>query len=212
MPSDGDWHRQIDGDPDLVAGLKPGAFHEGRLVGALLGVIRAWKPGRADLGYVKWLYVDPAFRRQGIAGALLEEAEDWFKSRGVQRLEYGASAPTYLLPGVWKGDAATRGLLESAGWTMPSERVSLHWPLDNVERDDVPLDGVEIQVCGEAALVEKVRRFIERTFSPSWARECAPALESRELARCQVALDAQTREVLGFAAVNTTNPNWFGPM
>lgn len=213
VPSEDDWHLQIDRDPDLASGLKLGAFCGNRLVAGLLGVHRPWKTDRADLGYVKWVYVEPAFRRRGIGRALLREAQTWFSSRGTRRLEYGAASPIYLLPGVWQEDAATRGLLEGEGWTMVSERISLRWPLDALAGADVsPPDGVEICICRDGGLAEAVRGFIERTFSLSWALECGPAFKSQGSARALVALDAGSQEVLGFAAIHTTNPNWFGPM
>ena len=136
----------------------------------------------------------------------------WFRAQGTARLEYGAASPIYLLPGVWEGDAATGGLLEDQGWTTASERISLRWPLDTLAHAaGSPPEGVEICVCRNGDQAEPVRGFIERTFSLSWALECAPAFELRGSARVLVALDARSQDVLGFAAIHATNPNWFGP-
>ena len=56
---------------------------EGRLVGYLLGEVRAFEFGSEPCGWVFAVGVDPARLRRGLAAALLDEACRAFRARGV---------------------------------------------------------------------------------------------------------------------------------
>ena len=72
---------QVISEPDC---LLIGAFGEG----AMLGLLRAsvWRETSVSV-CVDDLYVVSAFRRKGIARALMNEAEEWARKKGAQRLE-----------------------------------------------------------------------------------------------------------------------------
>jgi GNAT superfamily N-acetyltransferase len=88
-------------------------------VGALVGLV-CWRPERASgdwgdavpgVGYVSYVHVDPERWREGIAGSLLELAEEAMRGAGYERA---------LL---WTFEAApARHLYERRGWRPDSRR------------------------------------------------------------------------------------------
>ena len=42
---------------------------------------------RVSVGQIRWIYVDPKHRRQGLAQGLIAAAEEWMKNRGVRARE-----------------------------------------------------------------------------------------------------------------------------
>ena len=59
---------------------------EGRVVGYLLGDVRAVEFGSEECGWVFAVGVEPAWARKGFASALLAEAVRQFRERGVRRV------------------------------------------------------------------------------------------------------------------------------
>lgn len=53
----------------------------------------SWKELRAAAGFVHDVAVDPAFRRQGIASALMSAAIDWLREHGAPRVLLWTAAP-----------------------------------------------------------------------------------------------------------------------
>ncbi len=77
----------------------------GRIVGFLIGVIRDQAPVfvRSRHGYIVDIYVDPAFRRKGVGRKLVEAAEEWFASRGLDHVRLRVSAANDSGIAFWKG-------------------------------------------------------------------------------------------------------------
>ena len=61
-------------------GCLPAAWEGERLIG--FAAVRA----EGDVGYLSLIAVEPACRRQGVAGALLTAAEDWCRTQGLSRV------------------------------------------------------------------------------------------------------------------------------
>jgi aminoglycoside 6'-N-acetyltransferase I len=61
---------------------------EGRLLGFLEAGVRAHASGceSKNVGYLEGWYVEPSFRRRGIGGRLVEEAERWARSKGCTEM------------------------------------------------------------------------------------------------------------------------------
>ena len=59
---------------------------EGRVVGYLLGDVRAVEFGSEECGWVFAVGVEPTWARRGFASALLSEAVRRFRERGVRRV------------------------------------------------------------------------------------------------------------------------------
>lgn len=87
-----------DGFDAWVASLSPmlGRFamvvlaeYEGRIAGFLAGRVRALPAyfGGQPAGFVSDVYVDPDFRRRGIAEAMVHAGIQWFEESGITRIE-----------------------------------------------------------------------------------------------------------------------------
>ena len=62
------------------------AHENGRVVGYIVGEIRAWEFGQEPCGWVFTLGVDPEFNRQGVGKKMLDELTIWFKESGVNKM------------------------------------------------------------------------------------------------------------------------------
>ena len=207
-PTEADLRRHLWGDPDFEPALAAGLRRDGALRGFAVGVRRPWKAAREDAAFIKWLQLaDDAAPAAG--GALIAALTDGLRARGVTTLEYGASAPWYLVPGVPAEDAGLAGILRAAGWEARGERVSLVAELNSAPPEPPAPAGVKMEVAARASSAP-VRAFIGAHFGESWARESEPALAGAGGAFCSVAIG--DGEILGFAAMGAGNPNWFGPM
>ncbi len=74
---------------------------DGRLIGAVAAERRTTRPAL----FIRWLVVDPDFRRQGVASALMNTLE---ASSGVLRIDGMVD----------QQDAAAVGFWQSRGWTV----------------------------------------------------------------------------------------------
>jgi len=99
---------RLGGDLTVVVADDPGA--PGRLVACGAGTIvtRLPNPSHDDprVGYVQWMSTEPAFRRRGLARAVLRALLDWYEERGVDNVELHASpagAALYRSEGFWEG-------------------------------------------------------------------------------------------------------------
>lgn len=217
LPSRNDFLRQTTSDPDFEPGLLLFARRHGQLTGCVMGVRRPWKRSKEDLGFIKWVFVADAWRRQGIGRRLLTSCESAFRERAVRVLVYGSSAPQYLYPGVPESRTSLQRFLDACGWKRASERVSLYADLDSEPEFGANCEALlgahpaAFQLASEGEANE-VARFVRDHFTDSWAREVEPAWKRDHPAFCCVARDPGSRELVGFAAMNATNPAWFGPM
>ncbi len=205
-------------DPDFDPELFLGAFRGNRLTGAVFGVRRPWKNGQEDIGFIKYILVKKDNRRMGTGTRLLAVCESRLLKRGAGSLIYGASSPRYFFPGVPTESKGLCGLLESAGWDKQSERVSLFTYLDKTTVTRELLEKV-IQEKDAFRLSlatyedeQEVKDFVTGEFTVSWAQEACAAIHNTPAGFCSVLRDKESNTVIGFAAVNGTNPNWFGPM
>jgi GNAT superfamily N-acetyltransferase len=187
------------GDSDYQPECLLGAYADGVLVACGMGIIRPWRS--LDRGFIKFIHGAAA------RSLLLSELEQMLRRRGVKELVYGSSSPSYLSPGVPAADAVTQAMLLAAGWKKSSERLSLSVAVERVELPACSTVVTEVGAAERAATLH----FIEQNFSVSWAKESLPALHGEEQAFCVIVQQA-CGEIIGFAAMHATNPNWFGPM
>lgn len=65
------------------------------LVACGIGVITQVTPAHwlttGKLGYLQWFYTAPDFRRQGVAGRIVRQLQDWLLENGVHRAHLHAS-------------------------------------------------------------------------------------------------------------------------
>ena len=111
-------------DDDLVVVVAEDPDAPGRLVSCGAGTISERLPNpwhdTASVGYIQWMSTEPAFRRRGLARAVLDGIVAWFDERGVDNLELHAStegAPLYTSAGFWAG--STGLALRRRPWDPP---------------------------------------------------------------------------------------------
>ena len=97
-------------DPQLVFGLR----HQGRLIGAVAGVIRQDQDDRR-CGWMKLLAVDPAHRLRGVGRQLVMSLETLFQRRRATRMDT-VGHPGYFWPGVDVRYTPACCLLEKLGF------------------------------------------------------------------------------------------------
>ena len=99
---------RLGADLTVVVAEDPGV--PGRLVACGAGLISERLPGPGQtsrrVGYVQWMSTEPAFRRRGLARAVLRALLAWFAAQGVDNVELHASPegrPLYRSEGFWEG-------------------------------------------------------------------------------------------------------------
>ena len=73
------------------------AWHEEKIIGYIIGEIRAWEFGQPPCGWVFTLGVTEKFSRKGIGHQLLEQLAKWFKSRSINKIRTMVSVDQDLL-------------------------------------------------------------------------------------------------------------------
>ncbi len=210
--------RQTVNDPDFDPELLLGAFIQDELAGSIMGIRRPWKESQKHTGFIKWIIVKKKYRRQNIGRMLIEECEKLLEIKGAKTLQYGGSAPLYLFPGVPRESDGLISLLESRGWNKQSDRVSLFTYLDETTITEELFyvflnENRFVHIAIATPEDEKeTSGFITHEFTPSWAKEACAAIHNPKEAFCSILREAESNTVIGFAAVNGTNPYWFGPM
>jgi len=86
----GAWWRQLFaeafGEGEQTRRISLALEAEGRVVGYLLGDVRAVEFGSEECGWVFAIGVEPTWARKGLASSLLTEAVRQFRERGVRRV------------------------------------------------------------------------------------------------------------------------------
>jgi N-acetylglutamate synthase-like GNAT family acetyltransferase len=201
-------------DPDFDPELLLGLFCEKKLVGAVLGIIRKWKT--PDTGFIKFIIVEDNHRQEETGRELLTEIEKRLRQKGASKIFYGSCSPYYLFPGVFIDDTPLRSMLASCGWQESSERISRIIDIRSMTITESTFNkrleagDISLTVASEAEK-DEVLGFIEAEFSKSWAKETEPTFITDNPAFCSIARDMKGN-IIGFAAIHSCNPNWFGPM
>ncbi|MEV4756743.1 GNAT family N-acetyltransferase [Micromonospora sp. NPDC049559] len=82
-------------EPSLVAFVVERPDEPGRLAACVLGAVESRLPGPSNpsglIGHVFNVVTDPDHRRRGYSRACMEALLDWYRRRGVTRIELNAS-------------------------------------------------------------------------------------------------------------------------
>ena len=82
---------------------------DGRLVGQIMGVLRApypvFEPGR--YGYVTDIVVNSAARRSGVGQTLFEALKTWFRERGISHLQLQVAHNNLTSQDFWRAVGCT---------------------------------------------------------------------------------------------------------
>lgn len=192
--------RQSFEDPDFAPELFLGLLEGGKMTACGLGIRRPWKS--PSTGFIKWLTGKPE-----TAAMLLKELEKRLAANSATELAFGSSSPIYVFAGIPEENRGLRGVLEKHGWSGGSERISLKADCIFLPPENSAFkNGGSISLATSSDSAE-LAAFIRREFSESWAREAAVDGDGF------VMILRDSRDgIIGFAAMGTMNPGWFGPM
>ncbi len=93
----------------LVAETSPADDREGRMVGFIVGEIRAWEFGSAPCGWVWALSVDPDTRQQGVGEAMFQALCAEFKRAGVTKIRTMVARDNALPHSFFRGQGMMAG-------------------------------------------------------------------------------------------------------
>ena len=210
--------RQVLLDANFQPAGMPVAVAGDEVVGFCLSLARQVPlenaPSDSERGYITLLAVRPAWKRQGIGGKLLAEAETYLRSQSRSIVMVASYAPGYFIPGV-DVNAYPGGLafLKKAGYVEVYRPVAMQASLWNLPEPDWLADRArpfEVRPF-EPALALPLLEFTQAEFPGDWVRvvrETAGAIMAGESStRLLTALDAG--RVVGFAHFDKER---FGPI
>lgn len=200
-------------DPDFSYDTVMVAEDNGKITGFMQGVTRHVRG--EQVGYLKLMAVDTAYRNNGLARQMYEQLESLFRKRKVTRVRIFDAPLNYFQPGI--DPRYTEALCFA--WRMGFERFddttnlvvdlnSHNW--DTTEKEYVMAEhGIIVNRATEEDRVELLR-FIQNEFS-LWRHEVAIAYQSDPVA---VHIARYNNRIRGFSAYNSNNvgTGWFGPM
>jgi mycothiol synthase len=218
-----DWvHHKSLGDPHYTPDLCLVAEKGRNTIGFVQGIVR--KDPEGEHGCIKMIAVDPAFRRQGIASALLEQAEGaLFNRTGEIRVLF--SRPNYFLPGLDPRYTPAASLFISRGYRQIGDGFNMGVDLapgcvfDSLlaewEKEwENEGSGVRL-VRPRATDADRLERWLNETgVSFSWVYQAIHASRLAELGLARepgLIIAELDGEWVGFAAYNAVLPGWFGP-
>jgi GNAT superfamily N-acetyltransferase len=158
--------------------------------------------------------VRPEARRQGLATALLTEAEERLRALGATEMAVGALGPNFFEPGVEPQQTDLVALLLKRGYN--TDRVSRVNMDVRVQEANLETATDEARLAAEGIIirratlvdVEATAQFALDNFSESWRYETwqAARFDPHPLF---VALEGE--RIIAFACYDVTGMNWFGP-
>ncbi len=123
--------RRIFQEPNDDPAYRLSAWDAGRLAGVMLGSTRETSAGR--VGALLLFATDSAYRRRGLASALLAELEGRLRAEGIARLRAGNTAPNYFWPGLDVRYTPAFCLLQRHGFQRVGDAVNME--VDLLARD-----------------------------------------------------------------------------
>lgn len=182
-------------DPGVVLATSEGD-------GAVAAVVRAW--GDHRVGFVRLLVVHPGARRSGRGGSLLSAAESWLFDQGVAEVQWGASAPFYLWPGVDVAATAAMCLAESAGYRVDGAELNMSCPTTFRAKPPV---GVDVRRALDDDDAGSMVHLADAEW-PHWLPELERGIEQGGA----FGAFRDDGKAVGFACHSVNRAGWVGPM
>jgi len=192
---------------------------DGQVVGFLLALYRqvalAGVGMQEDTGWISIFFVDGNYRQQGIATALFNQAEDYLKAKGRQRVVVSSYVPHYFIPGV-DLDVYPEAfeLLKKRGYETVIEQYGMSVDLLDFNLNDeyflvkesLSQEGVKVQYF-QPEYTHKLLSFLETEFPGDWAT----VIRERIRKHCDpkdIVIALRGDEVVGYCQVDGEH---FGP-
>lgn len=86
-----------------------GASAPGRVIGFVVGEVRAWEFGSEKCGWVFAISVDPTAREEGVGQALLKKIADSFRDIGVHTVRTMIARDNHLLMSFFRSEGMKAG-------------------------------------------------------------------------------------------------------
>ena len=201
------------GDSDFLPDLTLVARVGQEIAGFMQGLHRTNHLGE-KIGWIKLFFTVKAFRRRGVATALLHEIENGLKSAGVQRLQIMDCNPNYFQPGIDPFYTEAVCFAERNGYKKFADTANLladlSQDLDTDSQEGTLLqEGIEIRRAVEKDR-DEVLNFIGQ-FWPPWVQEVETAFGNDPISLHLAFLHGQPRAFSAYD-VNNKGMGWFGPM
>ena len=158
-----------------------------------------------DRGWIPFFFVDPQYRRRGIASQLLTDAVTFLRNHGRKKVFFSAYAPNYIVPGIDR-DMYPKGsaFLDHAGFEVQYTSVAMDYSLVGFEiPEDVVLlkeerirEGYSFSLVQDRDLVELLQ-FATEKFNPDWGRAIREGL-LQNLTMSQILIARHHEKLVGF--------------
>jgi GNAT superfamily N-acetyltransferase len=196
-------HEKLFEDPPGEATVALGARESETTLVALVGL-----SARGPMAWIKVGATDPTRRGQGLAAAMVEQAESWARGHGASTLRIMDHPGNYLTPGIDVRYAEAIEFLARRGFTVAGENRNLVLRLPPPVATRATLPGYELRRArhADSGAIEAVAR----RASEAWAYEVRRAMDQDVPA---VHLAAYAGEPVAFAAHDGNNRGTgsFGP-
>ena len=198
-------------DEGVSDALRRAITVDDRLVGLCVATVRS----ASKRGHIKWIGMDPAYRRRGFGSFLLKTVESALQQHDVDTIRIGAAAPNYLFPGVTVTEPVTKSFLESRGYDVTGEAINMLAPLLHRQFDASPTtkllanDKIEIRRA-EPSDRDGINALLDAHWA-AWKPEIGCTFNNDPIS---LHVAVRQHEVLGFSAYDANNVGcgWFGPM
>lgn len=197
----------------------------GRPVGFLHAAVRRYPAGPVGLepnrGWITAFFVDPAWRRRGIATALFEAGFAFLREKGRTEVWCNGYSPYYIFPGVDVDYVEANALMQKLGFSLVSSPVAMGMQLEGVRMPEavreryaaLQAEGFEVRLFRREDTLPLLA-FAEAHF-PHWQPSILDGLQHGNL---EIIVATHHGEIVGFAQwENTYNdpphgaPCRFGP-
>lgn len=170
----------------------------------------------ADIGYVRLMVVDRAYRRQGVASQLLAELETRLAARGARTIQVFDCPHNYYSPGVDFRYTEAYCFLQKQKYEMYRENHNLvcdldvnSWPSLDADAAAYEAEGIIVRRADPGDL-PAINMFLDEHW-PAWRFEVHGALENTPPSLYLAFMEGRVVAFSGYQG-NNKGLSWFGPM
>ncbi|WP_409343885.1 GNAT family N-acetyltransferase [Paenibacillus sp. MBLB4367] len=163
-------------------GLRIAVDGENRVIGCVYAVRRLLPMHGTELepenGWIPFFFVSPAYRRQGVASRLMQEAVAFLREQGRTNIFFSSYAPNYITPGIDETSYPEGyAFLQSQGFARLYSPIAMDYSLVDYEapaeieelKRQRAAEGYEFRQAADGDLYEVIQ-FANDVFNPDWGR------------------------------------------